>query len=39
VQVRGASANSEVVVLAKDGSADQSATARRILSLLHEQLK
>jgi outer membrane protein assembly factor BamC len=39
VQVRGASVNSEVVVLAKDGSADQSATARRILSLLHEQLK
>ena len=39
VQVRGASDNSEVVVLAKDGSADQSTTARRILSLLHEQLK
>ena len=39
VQVRGASDNSEVMVLNKDGGADQSATARRILSLLHEQLK
>ena len=39
VQVRGASDNSEVVVLTKDGNADQSVTARRILSLLHEQLK
>ena len=39
VQVRGASDNSEVVVLTKDGNADQSSTARRILSLLHEQLK
>jgi len=39
VQVRSASDNSEVVVLNKDGGADQSVTARRILSLLHEQLK
>jgi outer membrane protein assembly factor BamC len=39
VQVRGASDSSEVVVLTKDGNADQSVTARRILSLLHEQLK
>jgi outer membrane protein assembly factor BamC len=39
VQVRGASNNSEIVVLNKDGGAEQSSTARRILSLLHEQLK
>jgi outer membrane protein assembly factor BamC len=39
VQVKSASETSEVVVLGKDGNADQSATARRILSLLHEQLK
>jgi outer membrane protein assembly factor BamC len=39
VQVRGASERSEVVVLNKDGGADQSATARKILTLLHEQLK
>lgn len=30
---------SQVQVLGKDGSADRSQTARRILSLLHEQLK
>jgi outer membrane protein assembly factor BamC len=39
VQVKSASENSEVVVLGKDGNADQSVTARRILGLLHEQLK
>ena len=39
VQVRGASSNSEIVVLNKDGGAEQSSTARRILTLLHEQLK
>jgi len=39
VQVKSASDNSEVVVLNKEGNTDQSATARRILTLLHEQLK
>ena len=39
VHVRGASSNSEVVVLNKDGGAEQSSTAHRILTLLHEQLK
>ena len=39
VQVRSASSNSEVVVLNKDGGAEQSSTAHRILTLLHEQLK
>ncbi|MGH8674012.1 MAG: outer membrane protein assembly factor BamC [Burkholderiales bacterium] len=39
VQVKGASDNSEIVVLNKDGGAEQSSTAQRILSLLHEQLK
>jgi outer membrane protein assembly factor BamC len=39
VQVKSASQTSEVVVLGKDGNADQSTTARRILTLLHEQLK
>jgi outer membrane protein assembly factor BamC len=39
VQVRAASSNSEIVVLNKDGGAEQSSTAHRILSLLHEQLK
>ena len=39
VQVRGASDNSEIVVLNKDGGAEQSSTAHRILTLLHEQLK
>ena len=39
VQVRGASSNSEIVVLNKEGGAEQSSTAHRILALLHEQLK
>jgi outer membrane protein assembly factor BamC len=39
VQVRGAADNSEIVVLNKDGGAEQSSTAHRILTLLHEQLK
>jgi len=39
VQVRQASENSEIVVLNKDGGSEQSQTAHRILSLLHEQLK
>ena len=39
VQVRGESSNSEIVVLNKDGGAEQSSTAHRILTLLHEQLK
>jgi outer membrane protein assembly factor BamC len=39
VQVTAASSNSEIVVLNKDGGAEQSSTAHRILALLHEQLK
>ncbi len=40
VMVRDASnESSQVQVLAKDGMADRSDTARRILSLLHDQLK
>lgn len=39
VQVRAASSNSEIVVLNKDGGAEQSSTSHRILTLLHEQLK
>ena len=39
VQVRAASGNSEIVVLNKDGGVEQSSTAHRILTLLHEQLK
>ena len=39
VQVRAASENSEILVLNKDGGAEQSSTAHRILTLLHEQLK
>jgi outer membrane protein assembly factor BamC len=31
--------NTEVQVLDKAGAADKSSTARRILTLLHEQLK
>ena len=39
VQVRQDSGQSEVQVLDKDGGPETSATGRRILSLLHEQLK
>jgi outer membrane protein assembly factor BamC len=39
VQVKQASDASEVLILNKDGGADASQTTRRILSLLHEQLK
>jgi outer membrane protein assembly factor BamC len=39
VQVRQAAEKSEVLVLNKDGAAERSQTAQRILSLLHEQLK
>jgi len=39
VHVRADSSNSEIVVLNKDGGAEQSSTAHRILALLHEQLK
>ncbi|MGH8704481.1 MAG: outer membrane protein assembly factor BamC [Burkholderiales bacterium] len=39
VQVRQSSDNSEIHVLNKEGAADNSQTARRILALLHEQLK
>ncbi|MGH8686393.1 MAG: outer membrane protein assembly factor BamC [Burkholderiales bacterium] len=39
VAVVGADTTSRVQVLSHDGTADKSATASRILSLLHEQLK
>ena len=39
VQVKDNKESSQVEVLAKDGSPDKSDTARKILSLLHEQLK
>jgi outer membrane protein assembly factor BamC len=39
VQVRSDKEASQVNVLNKDGAADSSTTARRILSLLHEQLR
>ena len=39
VQVREDATASQVNVLGKDGRADSSKTAQRILSLLHEQLK
>ncbi len=39
VQIRQSAENSEIQVLGKDGAADNSQTARRILALLHEQLK
>ena len=39
VQVKQASGASEVLILNKDGGANSSQTTRRILSLLHEQLK
>lgn len=39
VQVNEAGALSEIVVLAKDGAAEKSATADRILTLLFDQLK
>ncbi len=39
IQVKDADTTSEVKVLTKDGSAEQSDTANRILSLLYEQLK
>ena len=39
VLVKGAGTGSEVQVLNKDGQQDDSATGRRILSLLYEQLK
>lgn len=39
VQVRPAGESSQVNVLNKDGAADDSKTAQRILGLLHEQLK
>jgi hypothetical protein len=35
----GTSAGSQVSVLGKDGAAERSKTAQRILALLHEQLK
>ena len=37
--VKDVDAGAEVNVLNKDGAAEQSATANRILSLLYEQLK
>jgi outer membrane protein assembly factor BamC len=39
VQVKQSGEASEVNVLSKDGATDSSSTARRILSLLLEQLK
>ena len=39
VQVRDNKDSSQVEVLGKDGKLDKSETARKILSLLHEQLK
>ncbi len=39
VQVKSEKETSQVNVLNKDGAADSSRTAQRILSLLHEQLK
>jgi outer membrane protein assembly factor BamC len=39
VQITQAGTSSEVNVLSKDGTADNSKTAQRILTLLHEQLK
>ena len=39
VQVSQAGTSSEVNVLNKDGAADKSKSAQRILTLLHEQLK
>jgi outer membrane protein assembly factor BamC len=39
VQVRQDPAGSQVNVLNKDGASENSKTAQRILSLLHEQLK
>jgi outer membrane protein assembly factor BamC len=39
VQLQGAGQGTEVTILNKDGTADRTSTARRILSLLLEQLK
>lgn len=39
VQVRAAADNSQVLIIGKEGGADNSRTSLRILSLLHEQLK
>jgi outer membrane protein assembly factor BamC len=39
VQITQAGTSSQVNVLSKDGAADASRTAQRILTLLHEQLK
>ncbi len=39
VQIKAVNETSEVFVLNKDGAADVSPSARRILSLLHDQLK
>ena len=38
-KIRGSAAGSQVYVLNKDGAAERSKTAQRILALLHEQLK
>jgi outer membrane protein assembly factor BamC len=39
VQVRDKKDSSQVEVLGKEGQPDKSETARKILSLLHDQLK
>ena len=39
IEVKDADTTSQISVLAKDGSAEKSETAVKILSLLYEQLK
>jgi outer membrane protein assembly factor BamC len=39
VQVSAETSGSQVLVLNKEGAAENSKTAQRILALLHEQLK
>jgi outer membrane protein assembly factor BamC len=39
VQVAAETSGSQITVLGKDGAAERSKTAQRILALLHEQLK
>ena len=39
IYVKGATDSSEVLVLSKEGGVDKSDSARKILTLLHEQLK
>ena len=39
VSVQQSADNSQILILGKDGAAENTATARRILTLLHEQLR